>query len=44
MTNDLVWANERERKALEDENGGFLSAYIAITKRATKAMTQRKES
>jgi len=33
----LEWAGERELAALEEENGGRVSAYLAVTARALEA-------
>jgi hypothetical protein len=39
----LEWAGERERAAIEEENGGFFSCYLAVTARAYEAQRLARE-
>jgi hypothetical protein len=40
---DLEWAGDRERKAIEEENKGYLDTYVIVKQRSREAIRIAQE-
>jgi hypothetical protein len=41
--NDLEWADDRVRKAIEEENKGYLDTYVIVKQRSREAIRIAQE-